>query len=101
MLYGVRRDLRKKLVNEGWRCRVYIPFGTEWYPYFMRRPAERPANAIFILKNMFRSEQSCNQNLPWRHGGTEKNPCKYLFKTREKRPLKGASAGRDSSLRSE
>ena len=53
MLYGVRRDLQKKLVKEGWRCRVYIPFGTEWYPYFMRRLAERPANAIFILKNLF------------------------------------------------
>ena len=55
MLYGVRRDLQQKLVKAGWRCRVYIPFGTEWYPYFMRRLAERPANAIFILKNMFRS----------------------------------------------
>ena len=55
MLYGVRRDLQQKLVKDGWRCRVYIPFGTEWYPYFMRRLAERPANAIFILKNMFRA----------------------------------------------
>ena len=55
MLYGVRRDLQQKLVKEGWRCRVYIPFGTEWYPYFMRRLAERPANAIFILKNLLRS----------------------------------------------
>jgi proline dehydrogenase len=54
MLYGVRRDLQQKLVKEGWRCRVYIPFGTEWYPYLMRRLAERPANAIFILKNLFR-----------------------------------------------
>ena len=54
MLYGVRRDLQIKLVKEGWRCRVYIPFGTEWYPYLMRRLAERPANAIFILKNLFR-----------------------------------------------
>ena len=54
MLYGVRRDLQKRLVKEGWRCRVYIPFGAEWYPYFMRRLAERPANAIFILKNLFR-----------------------------------------------
>ena len=55
MLYGVRRDLQQKLVKDGWRCRVYIPFGTEWYPYLMRRLAERPANAIFILKNMFRA----------------------------------------------
>ncbi|HEY6271237.1 MAG TPA: proline dehydrogenase family protein [Terriglobales bacterium] len=54
MLYGVRRDLQQKLIQEGWRCRVYIPFGTEWYPYLMRRLAERPANAIFILKNLFR-----------------------------------------------
>ncbi|MDQ6802677.1 MAG: proline dehydrogenase family protein [Acidobacteriota bacterium] len=54
MLYGVRRDLQQKLVREGWRMRVYIPFGTEWYPYLMRRLAERPANAIFILKNLLR-----------------------------------------------
>jgi proline dehydrogenase len=54
MLYGVRRDLQLKLIKEGWHCRVYIPFGTEWYPYLMRRLAERPANAIFILKNLFR-----------------------------------------------
>jgi proline dehydrogenase len=54
MLYGVRRDLQQKLVKDGWRCRVYIPFGTEWYPYLMRRLAERPANAIFILKNLLR-----------------------------------------------
>lgn len=54
MLYGVRRDLQLKLIKEGWRCRVYIPFGTEWYPYLMRRLAERPANALFILKNLFR-----------------------------------------------
>lgn len=54
MLYGVRRDLQQALVKDGWRCRVYIPFGTEWYPYLMRRLAERPANAIFILKNLIR-----------------------------------------------
>ena len=54
MLYGVRRDLQEKLVLDGWGMRVYIPFGTEWYPYLMRRLAERPANAIFILKNLFR-----------------------------------------------
>ena len=54
MLYGVRRDLQRKLVAEGYNVRVYVPFGTEWYPYFMRRLAERPANAIFILKNLFR-----------------------------------------------
>ncbi len=54
MLYGVRRDLQEQLVRDGWRVRVYIPFGTEWYPYLMRRLAERPANVIFIAKNMFR-----------------------------------------------
>ena len=55
MLYGIRRDLQKSLVREGWRTRVYVPFGTEWYPYLMRRLAERPANAFFIAKNLFRS----------------------------------------------
>ncbi|MDQ3282284.1 MAG: proline dehydrogenase family protein [Acidobacteriota bacterium] len=54
MLYGVRRDLQEQLVRDGWGMRVYIPFGSEWYPYLMRRLAERPANAIFILKNLFR-----------------------------------------------
>ena len=54
MLYGIRRDLQEKLVKDGWRMRVYVPFGTEWYPYFMRRLAERPANAIFIAKNLLR-----------------------------------------------
>ena len=54
MLYGIRRDLQQQLVRDGWRMRVYIPFGTEWYPYFMRRLAERPANVFFIVKNMFR-----------------------------------------------
>jgi proline dehydrogenase len=55
MLYGIRRDLQQSLVREGWRVRVYVPFGTEWYPYFMRRLAERPANVFFILRNMLRS----------------------------------------------
>lgn len=54
MLYGVRRDLQEQLVRDGWGMRVYIPFGTEWYPYFMRRLAERPANVLFIAKNLFR-----------------------------------------------
>jgi proline dehydrogenase len=55
MLYGIRRDLQQSLVKEGWRMRVYIPFGTEWYPYFMRRLGERPANALFVARNMLRS----------------------------------------------
>ena len=54
MLYGVRRDLQQQLVREGYRLRVYIPFGTEWYPYFMRRLAERPANVLFIARQMVR-----------------------------------------------
>lgn len=54
MLHGVRRDLQSKLVREGYGLRVYIPFGSEWYPYFMRRLAERPANVFFIARNMFR-----------------------------------------------
>ena len=54
MLYGIRRDLQQGLVRKGWRMRVYIPFGTEWYPYFMRRLAERPANALFLAKNLLR-----------------------------------------------
>ena len=54
MLYGVRRDLQRKLVQEGYRMRIYLPFGQEWYPYFMRRLAERPANALFVMRNLFR-----------------------------------------------
>jgi len=55
MLYGVRRDLQRSLVRQGYRMRVYVPFGTEWYPYFMRRLAERPANVLFLAKNFFRT----------------------------------------------
>lgn len=55
MLYGIRRDLQRKLVQEGFGVRVYVPFGTEWYPYFMRRLAERPANVLFLIKNFFKS----------------------------------------------
>ena len=55
MLYGVRRDLQQRLVRDGWRMRVYIPFGTEWYPYFMRRLGERPANVFFIARNLLRA----------------------------------------------
>ena len=54
MLHGIRRDLQQGLVKDGWGMRVYIPFGTEWYPYFMRRLAERPANVLFIAKNLLR-----------------------------------------------
>ena len=54
MLYGIRRDLQQSLVREGWRMRVYVPFGAEWYPYLMRRLAERPANVLFVVRNLLR-----------------------------------------------
>jgi len=54
MLYGVRRDLQESLVRQGWRMRVYVPFGTQWYPYLMRRLAERPANVAFMTSNIVR-----------------------------------------------
>ncbi len=54
MLYGIRRDLQEKLIAEGYRMRVYVPYGDAWYPYFMRRLAERPANVWFILKNLIK-----------------------------------------------
>jgi proline dehydrogenase len=54
MLYGVRRDLQERLVREGYNMRVYVPFGTQWYPYLMRRLAERPANVAFIAGNVMR-----------------------------------------------
>jgi proline dehydrogenase len=54
MLYGIRRDLQQQLVQEGYRVRVYVSYGTQWYPYFMRRLAERPANILFLLKNLIR-----------------------------------------------
>lgn len=55
MLYGIKRDLQRALRSEGYNVRVYVPFGSEWYPYFMRRLAERPANVIFLAKNFFRN----------------------------------------------
>ena len=54
MLYGIRRDLQRKLIEQGFRLRLYVPYGTEWYPYFMRRLAERPANLWFVLRNLLR-----------------------------------------------
>ena len=55
MLYGIRRDLQQQLAAEGYKLRVYVPYGNEWYPYFMRRLAERPANLLFLLRNLFRA----------------------------------------------
>jgi len=53
LLFGIRRDLQRQLLADGYRVRVYVPFGTEWYPYFMRRLAERPANVLFVLRSLF------------------------------------------------
>ena len=54
MLYGIRRDLQEALVRQGYRLRVYVPFGRHWYPYFMRRLAERPANVLFLASHLIR-----------------------------------------------
>ncbi len=55
MLYGIRTDLQQKLVRDGYRVRIYIPYGRDWFPYFMRRLAERPANVIFFVRSLFRA----------------------------------------------
>ena len=55
MLYGIRRDLQQRLVKEGYRLRLYVPFGEAWYPYFMRRLAERPANLWFFARHLLRA----------------------------------------------
>jgi proline dehydrogenase len=54
MLYGIRRDLQARLVREGYKLRVYVPYGSQWLPYFMRRLGERPANLWFVVKNALR-----------------------------------------------
>jgi proline dehydrogenase len=54
LLYGIRGDIQTQLVEEGYPVRVYVPYGTEWYPYFVRRLAERPANLWFFLSNLLR-----------------------------------------------
>ncbi len=54
MLYGIRRRLQRDLLRDGYRVRVYVPYGRQWYPYFMRRLAERPANLLFLLRNLLR-----------------------------------------------
>jgi proline dehydrogenase len=58
MLYGIRADLQEKLVRDGFRVRVYIPYGVDWFPYFMRRLAERPANVAFFLRNLLSRSSS-------------------------------------------
>jgi proline dehydrogenase len=54
MLYGIRRDLQEQLIQQGYRLRVYVPYGQAWYSYLMRRMAERPANLFFVLRNLIR-----------------------------------------------
>jgi proline dehydrogenase len=58
MLYGIRRDLQDQLLREGYRVRIYIPYGTEWYPYLMRRLAERPANLLFLVRSVIRERRA-------------------------------------------
>ena len=55
LLYGIRRQLQRQLIQQGWRVRVYVPYGREWYAYFMRRLAERPANLFFLMRHLFRA----------------------------------------------
>jgi len=54
-LFGIRRDLQREIVQNGYRLRLYVPYGDAWYPYFMRRLAERPANVFFLAKNLLRN----------------------------------------------
>jgi proline dehydrogenase len=54
MLYGIRRDLQSRLLAEGYRVRIYVPYGSHWFPYLTRRLAERPANLLFVVRNFFR-----------------------------------------------
>ncbi len=58
MLYGIRRDLQDRLLRDGYRIRIYVPYGTEWYPYLMRRLAERPANLLFIVRSLIRERRA-------------------------------------------
>jgi proline dehydrogenase len=55
MLYGIRAGLQRQLAADGYRVRAYVPYGHQWFPYFMRRLAERPANVLFILRNLLRA----------------------------------------------
>jgi proline dehydrogenase len=57
MLYGIRRDLQEQIVRDGYRLRIYVPYGAEWYPYMMRRMAERPANLLFVLSGVLRERR--------------------------------------------
>jgi proline dehydrogenase len=56
MLYGIRRDLQASLIASGYRMRIYVPFGRQWFPYFMRRLGERPANVGFVLRSILQEK---------------------------------------------
>ena len=60
MLYGIRRDLQASLAAEGYRVRIYVPFGREWFPYFMRRLGERPANVLFVVRSLLRERPAAS-----------------------------------------
>jgi proline dehydrogenase len=62
MLYGVRRDLQQQLIDAGYRVRLYVPYGSEWYPYYMRRLAERPANVAFIVGSLMREAERATRD---------------------------------------
>ena len=64
MLFGVRRDLQDHLLKQGYRVRIYTPYGTQWYPYFMRRLAERPANVMFLVGNVAREATAARRRAP-------------------------------------
>jgi len=63
MLYGIRRDLQASLAAEGYRVRIYIPFGREWFPYFMRRLGERPANGLFVIRSLMQEDRAASPEL--------------------------------------
>lgn len=83
MLYGIRRDLQEQLAAEGYRMRVYVPFGTEWYPYYMRRMAERPANVWFVVKALLAESPELSSSLLLAALGLLL--IVFLFKLRKKR----------------
>ena len=74
MLYGIRRDLQASLVAEGYPFRVYVPFGKEWFPYFMRRLGERPANVGFVVKGIFGDRVGCGSGFGTRDRRNRRRP---------------------------
>ena len=93
MLYGIRRDLQRRLIGLGYRLRLYVPYGTAWYPYFMRRLAERPANALFVA----------HQSIPLstvRTAPSRSQPCNCNHQNAVTEPRTSVSAPRPFSQRS-